>query len=79
MTNQLDTATMRARYESGVLAHNRQKQQRAGETRALMLAVEIFDNTVQDRRIAKLAHLAKLFCIASVFVLPNLLIISYAF
>ena len=79
MSNRLDEATLRARYEAGVTAHNRQKQQRVGETAALMLAVEVFDDVMEDRRMAKVAHAAQLFCIGAAFVLPNVLFIAYAF
>ncbi len=79
MSNKLDEATLRARYDAGVKAHNRQKKQRVGETGALMLAAAVFDETMADKRMAKAAHAAQLFCIAAAFILPNLLFILYAF
>jgi hypothetical protein len=79
MSNRLDEATLRARYETGVAKHNRQKKQRLGETEALMMAAAIYDETMSDKRMTKVAHAAKLFCIGSAFVLPNLLFMAYAF
>lgn len=78
MSNRLDEATLRARYEAGVRAHKRGQQQRVGETAALMMAVEAYDEAVSGRRLAKAAHAAQLFCIAAAFIIPNLLFAAYA-
>jgi hypothetical protein len=79
MTNRLDENTLRSRYEEGVAFHNRQKKQRLGETGALMLAVAVYDETMEDRRMAKVAQAAQLFCIGSAFLIPNILFILHGF
>lgn len=78
MTNRLDEATLRARYEAGVRLHTRAKQQRQGETAALMLAVAAYDEAVARKPLARMAHAAQLFCIGAAFVIPNVLFVAYA-
>ena len=78
MSNQLDEATLRARYDAGVKAHKRQQQQRRGEVAALAIAVSSYDEIARSRRMEKMAHSAQLFCIAAAFVIPNLLFMVYA-
>lgn len=78
MSNRLDEATLRARYEAGVKAHKRQQQQRRGEVTALVIAVSTYDEIARNRRVEKMAHAAQLFCIAAAFVIPNLLFMAYA-
>lgn len=78
MSNRLDEATLRARYEEGVRLHRRQQQQRRGEVAALAIAVSSYDEIARTRRMEKMAHAAQLFCIAAAFIIPNLLFMAYA-
>jgi hypothetical protein len=79
MTNRLDDATLRARYEAGVQAHNRIRARKIRDGAVVMGAVTVYGESVKVPRMAKLANYAQLFCIAALFVIPNLLFIAYAF
>ncbi len=79
MSNKLDPATLRARYEEGVKAHKGGQAQQEGEVVALSMALGAFGETVNGSSLMKRAsHAAKLFCIACAFIIPNLLMIVVA-
>ncbi|MCC1494031.1 hypothetical protein [Cognatishimia sp. F0-27] len=66
-----------ARYQAAraALEHNRKIEQ--GQAGALFFAAMAYGDAMEENRMFQVAaHWAKLVCIASIFVIPNLLVIS---
>ncbi len=69
-----------ARYEKAKAEIERNREVEMGQAGALMFAAMAYGDTMKSTpMLVKAAHWAKLFCIASAFILPNLLFIRVAF
>jgi hypothetical protein len=67
---------MIARYEAAVAQLRRSEQIEQGQSGAMVFAALAYGDTLEKNTVfASASHLAKLFCIAALFVIPNLLVI----
>ncbi len=64
------------RYQAARANIDRRRQIEDGQSGALLFAAMAYGDALERNKLLKLAsHWAKLFCIAAVFVIPNLLVL----
>ena len=76
--SQIDPKVLDARYTAAVADIRASQQIEAGQSGALVYGALAYGEALDSRPLfGKLSHLAKLFCIAAVFAIPNLLVIHF--
>jgi hypothetical protein len=74
--NSLDHQRLDARYEAAKAGILRNRRIENGQAGAMVFAALAYGDALEENALfAKASHWAKLFCIAAVFVIPNLLVI----
>ena len=75
-SGQPDQATLEARYAAASARIRKLQRVEEGQAGALMFAAMAYGDTLNGSSgLRTLSHLAKLLCIAALFIVPNLLVI----
>ncbi|MFZ5963324.1 hypothetical protein ACOXXX_10260 [Thalassococcus sp. BH17M4-6] len=75
--HRIDPAVLDARYKAAVADLRRTQRVEDGQAGALVYAALAYGDALESNSLfARASHVAKLLCIAAVFVIPNLLVIA---
>lgn len=76
----MESAALEARYKAARADIERSRKIENGQAGALMFGALVYQDALETNPLfARAAHAAKLFCIAALFIIPNLLVLRVLF